>query len=155
MRARMNRVIVVPILMMALARVSVAQDPGWPREMTKDGARLVYYQPQIDDWQNFKDLDFRLAVLLTPAGGKAVVGVASVHAQTDVNVDARTVLIHSLTISETRFPSLEAEAAARMDQLVKTFLPPDKAVTISLIGWWRPSTNRTRSLAWTSRTTRP
>ncbi|MGD0949789.1 MAG: hypothetical protein ABSA52_20470 [Candidatus Binatia bacterium] len=132
MRARMNSVIVVPILMMALARVSVAQDPGWPREMTKDGARLVYYQPQVDDWQNFKELDFRLAVSLTRAKGKAVVGVVSVHAQTDVNVDARTVLIHNLTISETRFPSLEAEAAARMDQLVRTFLAPDKAVTISL-----------------------
>jgi hypothetical protein len=54
-------------------------------------ARLVYYQPQVDDWQNFKDLDFRLTVSLTPAGGKAVVGVVNVHAQTDVSVDTRTV----------------------------------------------------------------
>ena len=132
MKAKMSRVIVVPLLMMALARVSVAQDPGWPREATVGGARLVYYQPQVDDWQSFKNLDFRLAVSLTPAGGKAVVGVVSVHALTDVDVDTRTVLIHDLTISETRFPSLEAEAAAPMDQLMRTFLAPDKTVTISL-----------------------
>ena len=132
MKAKMSRVIVVSLLMMALARVSVAQDPGWPREATEGGARLVYYQPQVDDWQSFKDLNFRLAVSLTSAGGKAVVGVVSVHALTDVDVDTRTVLIHDLTISETRFPSLEAEAAARMDQLMRTFLAPDKTVTISL-----------------------
>jgi len=110
----MKRATLLTVLIVASVRLSLAQDPGWPREMTKDGARLVYYQPQVDDWKNFKELDFRLAVSLTPAGGKAVVGVVSVHAQTDVNVDARTVLIHNLTISETRFPSLEAEAAARM-----------------------------------------
>lgn len=31
-----------------------AVDPGWPRQIVKQGATLVYYQPQVDEWQGFK-----------------------------------------------------------------------------------------------------
>src|SRR5438094_8353502 len=35
-------------------------DPGWPRERTNEQGRLIYYQPQVDAWTNFKQLDFRM-----------------------------------------------------------------------------------------------
>ena len=35
---------------------AMADDPGWPRERDQDGARLILYQPQIDDWKQFKQI---------------------------------------------------------------------------------------------------
>ena len=32
-------------------------DPGWPRQRTNEKGSLVYYQPQVDAWTNFKELD--------------------------------------------------------------------------------------------------
>ena len=73
-----------------------------------------------------------MAFSLTPAGGDETVGVVSVHAFTDVNVDARTVLLSGPTVTGTHFPSLDAGAAERMDRLVRTFLPPNSSIVISL-----------------------
>ena len=120
-------------LLLTFAGAAHAQDPGWPREIEKNGVRLVYYQPQVDGWTNFTDLDFRLAVSVTPPnGGKPALGVVKVHAKTDVDVNARTVLIRDLAVTDTHFPSLDEAAAAKMNQLARTFLAPDKTVTISL-----------------------
>lgn len=108
------------------------KEEGWPREITQQGAQLVYYQPQVDDWRNFKDLEFRLAVELTPKGGQPAVGVLEIHAQTTLNVDQRTVLIDNMSVTQTHFPSLSGDAAAKMDQLVKSFIPPDRSVVVSM-----------------------
>src|SRR5438067_5790912 len=32
-------------------------DPGWPRERTNEQGRRIYYQPQVDAWTHFKQLD--------------------------------------------------------------------------------------------------
>jgi hypothetical protein len=66
-------------------------DPGWPRQRTNEKGSLVYYQPQIDAWTNFKELTFRMAFSLTPKGQKEIVGVIEAQAQTDVNMDNRSV----------------------------------------------------------------
>ena len=105
-------------------------DGGWPRKTTKDGTTLITYQPQVDDWKDFKTLAWRMAFNITPKGGKAVMGAITIEAQTDVDQDAHTVLIHDLKVQHTNFPSLQGEPAEKMDQLVRSFLPP--TVTISL-----------------------
>ena len=46
------------------------------RANVRDGNRLLVYQPQVDNWKNFHDLTWRIAVSLTPKGGKEAVGVA-------------------------------------------------------------------------------
>ena len=74
-------------------------DPGWPRQRTNEQGRMVYYQPQVDAWTNFKQLDFRMAFSLTPKGGKEIVGVVEVQAQTDVNMDNRSVLLRDFKIN--------------------------------------------------------
>jgi len=61
----------------ALAKTDGSGDPGWPREHAPDGNRLLVYQPQGDDWKNFHDLTWRMAVSLTPKGGNEAVGVAT------------------------------------------------------------------------------
>jgi hypothetical protein len=128
----MKKFVQVSLVVLTLAIVSSAQDPGWPRQKSSPAGNLIYYQPQVDDWSNHKDLRFRMAFSLTPTGGKQVVGVFNIHAKTDVNVDARTVLLSNPTITGTHFPSLDATTAAQMDQLVRTFLAPNTSLVISL-----------------------
>src|SRR5712672_2114597 len=126
----MKKSIVASSLILVCVSVALGQDPGWPRQIKKQGNLLIYYQPQVDDWKNFTDLTWRMAFSLTPAGGKQVVGVMELEGHTDVDNDRKIVLISNLMVSGTHFPSLDPAIASQMDQLVKTFLPP--TVTISL-----------------------
>lgn len=68
---------------------TVPSDPGWPRQRTNEQGRLVYYQPQVDEWKDFKELKFRMAFTLTPKGQKEIVGIIVLQAETDVSVDDR------------------------------------------------------------------
>ncbi len=108
------------------------QDPGWPREKTVNGAHLVYYQPQVDEWNDFKLLNLRMAITVTPAGGKAQPGVVTAEMQTEVNMDTHTVLFSHPLITGTFFPSLDPASSAKLGQLVETFLSPTAMLTISL-----------------------
>jgi hypothetical protein len=99
------------------------QDPGWPRQVSKEGATLVYYQPQIDEWKDDKELFFRVAFSLTPAGGETVMGVANVQANTLVDKDAHTAFLRDITVTSVRFPELDADTSAKMEQLLKKLVP--------------------------------
>ena len=107
-------------------------DPGWPRQKTTDQGSLVYYQPQVDDWKDFKQLDFRMAFSLTPKGQKEVVGVLSVQAQTAVDVDQHDVVLTDFKITQVHFPSVDPEKTGQLEELVRSFLPPDYLVAMSL-----------------------
>ena len=109
----------------------VDEDPGWPREITNQGGdTLVLYQPQVDDWKNFRELDWRMAFSLTPAGGQEAVGVATLHSNTEIDNDNKMVLLTDLKIVNTSFPSLDPQSAAKMGQLVQTFLPPSVQISM-------------------------
>jgi hypothetical protein len=125
-----RKTIVIWALILISVAAARAQDPGWPRQITKSGGTLIYYQPQVDDWKAFTDISWRMAFSLTPAGGKQVIGVVDMQGQTHVDDASKTVLITDLKINAVRFPSLDTAESARMDQLARTFLPP--VVTISL-----------------------
>src|SRR5216117_169036 len=70
-------------------------DSSWPGEKYSNGTRLIIYQPQIDDWKNFQDLSWRMAISLTPKGGKEVVGVVEMKGNTDVDNVAKVVIINN------------------------------------------------------------
>jgi hypothetical protein len=99
------------------------EDVGWPRQLTKDGATLVYYQPQLDDWKNYKELFARVAFSLTPAGGKQALGVADVKADTAVDKDSRTVFLRDIDVTSVRFPSVDPEEAKSLEKLFKSMVP--------------------------------
>src|SRR2546429_8239058 len=69
-----------------------SSDPGWPRERYQNGTRLIIYQPQVDDWKNFQDSSWRMAVLLTPKNGKEVGGVVEMKGNTDIDNVAKGAL---------------------------------------------------------------
>lgn len=126
----MKRALVTTALFLALIGVSRAQDPGWPRQITKPTGTLVYYQPQVDEWKAFTDLTWRMAFTFTPSGGKQTVGVVEMQGHTAIDDSSKTVLISDLKVLGTHFPSLDAATAAQMGERLKTFVPP--VVTISL-----------------------
>src|SRR5437660_9114613 len=107
-----------------------SSDPGWPRERYQNGTRLIIYQPQVDDWKNFQDLSWRMAVSLTPKNGKEVVGVVEMKGNTDVDNVSKVVVIKNPQVTSTYFPSLDQPAKEKLDQSFKSFVPP--TISISL-----------------------
>jgi hypothetical protein len=128
----MRKLALLSFAFLICAGAARAQDPGWPRQKTSPAGKLVYYQPQVDEWTNQSVLRFRLAFTLIPTGGQPNVGVMKIEAKTTTNVDAHTVLLEDPVITETHFPSLDAAATTTMDQLARTFMPADASITISL-----------------------
>lgn len=98
-----------------------SDDPGWPRERVQNGARLVIYQPQVDEWKNFEELSWRMAVAVTPKGGKEVVGALEMKGKTSVNNEDKVVTITNMEVTAAHFPPGNEE---QLQPLVKTFLPP-------------------------------
>jgi hypothetical protein len=108
-------------------------EQSWPRRFVNEGTTLLTYQPQVDDWKEFKVLDWRMAFSLTPSDGKPVIGAATLQALTDVNDDSHIVAVHDIKIMRTDFPSLDPDTAARMGELLHTFLPPSVQVSLERI----------------------
>jgi hypothetical protein len=124
--------LIAVFLIGSLIGTCFAQDPGWPREKTNSGGTLIYYQPQLDEWKDFRRLEARMAVSIKAAGRQPTVGVIYLRAGTDANLETRNVVISNFEITSTRFPALDAAGAAAMDQLVRTFLPPTTVMNVSL-----------------------
>jgi hypothetical protein len=99
------------------------KDIGWPRQLSKDGVTLVYYQPQLDEWQDYRVVKCRMAFSLTPKGGKPILGVASLQANTLVDKESRTAFLRDITVTSARFPSADAATADRMEKLFKSLVP--------------------------------
>jgi hypothetical protein len=118
--------------LVSAAGMAAAQDPGWPKTVTKPSGTAVYYQPQVDDWKNYQTLDVRMAFTLTPTGGKAQVGVLTATLATSVNFDTHTVLLSDPQITSVNFPSLTPDKSEQMGALVRTFLNPAATLSVSL-----------------------
>src|SRR5262245_54982712 len=99
------------------------QDPGWPRQIAKNGVTLVYYQPQIDEWKNYTELLCRVAFSIRPPSGQETLGVASLKAGTLVDKETRTAYIRDIQVTSVRFPSLDAESAGHMEQIFRQLVP--------------------------------
>jgi hypothetical protein len=99
------------------------QDIGWRRQVSRNGAVLVYYQPQIDEWEDYKELTGRMAFSLTPSGGKAILGVADLKAGTMVDKESHTVFFRDITVTSVRFPSLQPDAVPSAEQLFRSLIP--------------------------------
>src|SRR4029450_8662913 len=95
---------------------------SWPREKFSNGNRLIVYQPQVDDWKNFQDLSWRMAISLTPKSGKTVIGVVEMKGNTSIDNVSKLVLITNPQVTGTYFPSLDQATKEKMDQLFKSFV---------------------------------
>src|SRR5882724_9332052 len=112
---------------------SQSDGSSWPRERYQDGNRLIIYQPQVDDWKNFQDLTWRMAISLTPKSGKEVVGVVEMKGDTDVDNVAKVVTITNPEVTGIYFPSLDKAAAEKTEQLFKTLVPANFSISLHLL----------------------
>ena len=108
-------------------------DPGWPRERYQNGTRLIIYQPQVDDWKDFQQLTWRMAISLTPKSGKEVVGVVEMKGDTDADNVAKVVTITNPEVTGIYFPSLDKAAAEKTEQLFKTLVPANFSISLHLL----------------------
>src|SRR6185437_3668056 len=100
-----------------------AQDVVWPREIIKNGAKLIYYQPQVDEWKDYTELLCRVAFSLTPPAGQQTLGVASLKAGTIVDKQTRTAYIRDIQVDSVRFPSLDPQQASQMEKTFREMVP--------------------------------
>ena len=113
------------------APASAPVAPSWPRVLDRDGNHIMLYQPQLKNWQNYRELVADTAISITPKGGQQILGVISWKADTIANVSARTVYVHNIEVISSRFPSLDPAQDATMQQRVHQIYPT-MTFTISL-----------------------
>ena len=128
----MKSILLSTVLFMIMILNGQSQDVTWPRQLTSQGSVLTMYQPQVQNWDQFKRLDFRLAFSLVPYQGKEVLGVLYALASTEVNMENHQVLISNMSVSKTNFPSLDPETAEKMGTIVRSFFAPDRTITGSV-----------------------
>ena len=114
----------------AAAGSSQSGDSSWPREKYSDGTRLIIYQPQVDDWKNFQNLSWRMAISLTPKGGKTALGVVEMKGHTDIDNVAKVAVITNPQVTGTYFPSLDKATTDKMEELFKTFVPQTFSISL-------------------------
>src|SRR5450755_3156641 len=122
------------LLILFLAMTSAfSQDPGWPRQFKNNGSVMVVYPPQVENWQDYQSINFRMAFSLTPAHQtKQVVGVVYVNAITVSDTYNHMVTLSNMNIVSVHFPGLDDATAASMEQIVRSTLNVSKTVTASM-----------------------
>lgn len=116
----------------AFAAAPAPADPGWPRVIKKSGKELTIYQPQVDSWQDYKNLHVRFAFALKDEKSKKeTFGVAEIDAETVVDQAARVVAILPKK-RELRFPNTTETESAALRRTVEELHPPQQSLTVSL-----------------------
>ncbi|MBU1232581.1 MAG: hypothetical protein KKD01_04345 [Proteobacteria bacterium] len=116
----------------AATAVSPPVDPGWPRVIEKNGNELTIYQPQVDFWNDYKDLGFRCAISVKTAAAKEEkFGIADVEADTETDHEKRTVVLLPKKRA-LRFPNISEAEANALRRIVEELHPQIQAMTISL-----------------------
>ena len=84
-------------------------DTGWPRTVALNHGNVVWYQPQIESWDNQKQVLAWSAVSYTPTGAKEpALGTIKIEGPTTVSVDERVVKF-DMKITEYNFKTLSPE----------------------------------------------
>jgi hypothetical protein len=116
-----------------VASITMAQDPGWPRQFKNNGSVMVVYPPQVENWQDYQSINFRMAFSLTPAyQTKQVVGVVYINATTVSDTYNHMVTLSNMNIVSVHFPGLDDATSASMEQIVRSTLNVSKTVTVSM-----------------------
>jgi hypothetical protein len=102
-----------------------AQTIDWPREIQHAKGKVVVYQPQIDEWTDYKIVKARSAVAFLPKGAtNPQLGIIEMQARTEVDFESRLVKLTRLQITGANFPGAtkekNAEALAELKNMVNS-----------------------------------
>ncbi len=120
-------------LLVGCLLLSTTVRANWPREkIAADGTQIKIYQPQVDSWDLYVDLQFHMAVEVTPQGEERAVP-ASVRASAETSTDfgKRNVVLYNAKLLDATFPSTDEETAKRLTQAIAAVLPASP-MTVSL-----------------------
>ena len=95
----------------------------WPRTAEIEGATVEIHAPQVISWNDFSDLDARLAVLVTPSEGAPFAATLLINADTEADLEERTVQLVSTRVIEASIPGIEEGLATTWLQRLETILP--------------------------------
>ena len=85
----------------------------WPREIQHAKGKVVVYQPQIDEWPDFKLVKARSAIAFLPKGAtNPQLGIVEMQARTEVDFESRLVKLTRLQITGSNFPGATKEKNA-------------------------------------------
>lgn len=115
------------------AKAKQTKAPEWPREIQLAKGKLVVYQPQIDEWTDYKLLKARSAVAYLPTSAtNPYLGIIEMQCKTEVDFDSRLVKLTRLAITGGNFPSATKEQNATALEQLKALVKPDSFRSISL-----------------------
>src|SRR5262245_53910230 len=79
------------LVLLTVSTLARGAEATWPQEFKADDARIVFYQPQFDSFDQ-ETLKGRSAVAITPKGkSNPIFAAAWIEAKVHVDKDARTV----------------------------------------------------------------
>lgn len=94
-------------------RAAAATSDSWPRSFPSPEGNILFYQPQLDEWDGVKfDAHAAVAIEQNDKTKPPVYGVIWVSSRTEVDKEARKVTFLDMTIQKASFPS-EPESADR------------------------------------------
>ncbi len=104
----------------AAAVAPAAARLSWPQVFVVDGRNVTFYQPQVDDWKDYKTLKVKCAVSVQAQDDKPpVFGAVYLQAQTLVNHPDREVLLSDFQAQKVYFPQTQKELANRCEAVVR------------------------------------
>jgi hypothetical protein len=112
----------------------VASPPiEWPKEIQHPKGKVVIYQPQIDEWPDYKTVKARSAIAYLPKGSEQpILGIIEMQARTEVDFESRLVKLIRLQITNANFPSATKEKNAEALTELKAMLNSDNIRSIDL-----------------------
>lgn len=105
----------------------------WPKEFSLQKGKLMVYQPQIDEWPDYKIVKARSAIAFLATGTKEPqFGIIELQARTEVDFESRLVKLTKLQITGGNFPGLTKEKSDESLAKLKTLIKPDTVRSLSL-----------------------
>jgi hypothetical protein len=105
----------------------------WPKEMQLAKGKLVIYQPQVDDWPDYKLLKARSAIAFQPTGTtNPQLGIIEMQAKTEVDFESRLVKLTNLRITGGNFPGVPKEKNDSALAVLKGLLNSDNIRSVEL-----------------------
>ena len=98
----------------------------WPKEIQHAKGKVVIYQPQIDEWPDYKIVKARSAIAFLPNGAdNPKLGIIEMQARTEVDFESRLVKLTRLQITGANFPGATKEKNEEALAELKTMLNSD------------------------------
>ncbi len=148
----MRKVVVCCAAVVVLAWAGVAQTfaspAGWPREIQGlDGARVTLYQPQIESWDYYVTLRFRMAAeFVLPGHDRPIPAALRMEASTTTDLQQRTVTAFDVKLIDIAFPNADEATAKRLTEAVRAHVfPQSQSLSLDdVLAYFEPAAQKPR-----------